>query len=261
MKNSLDWRDKLYGKISGGQLEQMLAALSECWESRALYKPTSNVDEAMERIAKLTAVPNWVVFYQRPFLELVAHFIELTGTVDALKDAVASADPIGAVTKVIDAIPDEPPDHPAAFPIAFALIGTLEGIARYSRTINDMLASIGETGDIAALQQALSVDSTIITLPLCQAMLRYGQLTGDPSFAKALLRAIEGPHKKRLVYPKLRWAEYLLRDSDAFEACSQDEIFELLVVHLRLYGDDVEHKDAKKALFTLFRKWRKEAGI
>lgn len=261
MTKTVDWRDKRYGKISGDQLEQLLSALSECWEGRSLYRATENPEEAMERIAKLAAVPNWTGFYQRPFEELLASFVKVTGSEDALKKAAASADPIGAEMAVVSQIPHEPPAHPAAMPIAFALIGTLEAVARYSRTVNEMLEAFRERLDFDALGQALSVDSIIITLPVCQAMLRYGQLTGDASFAKDLMRAIEGPHQKRLVYPQLRWAEYLLRDNGAFEACSQDEIFELLVVHLKLYGDDAEHKDAKKALFMLFRKWRKEAGI
>lgn len=255
------WRTKAYGKITGGQLEEILAAFSTHWDGRSLYSPTDDPEEALRRIAKLSAIPNWVGFYERSPLEMLAMFVAITGIADGIQQAAASADPYAIVADVAAAIPDEAPDHPAALPLVVALVTNLEAVARYSRTINDMLAALRERGDFEALGQALSIDSAIITLPLCQAMLKYGQLTGDPSFADNMLGAVKGPNKKRLVYPKLRWAEYLLRDRGAFDACSQDEIYALIVVYLKLYGDDREHKDAKKALFMLFRRWWKEAGI
>lgn len=261
MMESPSWRNKLYGKITGGQLADVLAALSGYWAQRALYLPTDDPEEALARIGRLTAVPNWTGFYSHSLMEMLVMFVSVTGTGEAIRQASTSADPFTAVLHAIDAVPDEPPDDPAALALAMAFIANLEAIARYSRTINDMLAELRERGDLQVLGQALSIDSAILGLPFCQAMLKYGQLTGDPSFADELLGAAKGPHKRRLVYPSLRWAEYLLRDRGAFEACSQDDIYELVVVHLKLYGDDAEHKDAKKSLFALFRKWWKEAGI
>jgi hypothetical protein len=88
------------------------------------------------------------------------------------------------------------------------------------------------------------------------------QMSGSTKELASFLQAVaHGPHKTRLVYPELRWAEYLLRDQGAFDNCTQDEIHELIVVHLKLYDDDSKLKDSKKALFMLFRKWRKESGI
>ena len=66
----------------------------------------------------------------------------------------------------------------------------------------------------------------------------------------------QGPHKGRIPYQELRWMEYLLREQGAFRACKQQEIFDLLVRDLKVYGNDSDHADAKKALFALFRKWR-----
>ena len=173
--------------------------------------------------------------------------------------AAASDDKIEAVGKVMESIPDAAPDHPLAMPLAWVLWANLEAVARYSRTINEMLAA-SVRGDKKAFFDALSVDSQIVSLPECLASLRLGQLVGDQSFAEEVFKSISGPHKARLVYPKLRWAAYMLRDQGAFEACSQDEIYELIVQRLKLYGGDSEHKDAKKSLFMLFREWRKQAG-
>lgn len=261
MSNLNDWRSQAYGKITGGQLESVLASFSECWNERAQYASADSSEDAWRRISKLASVPNWVTLYNCPLLDMCGKFVAVTGTADAIQKAAASSDPYAAVTEAIAAIPDEPPNHSVALPLAMALVANLEAVAHYSRTINDMLTALRERADFDALEQALSIDSVVITLPICQAMLRYGQLSADSSFAQELLGAVTGPHKKRLVYPKLRWAEYLLRDRGAFDVCSQDEIYELIVVHLKLYGDDSEHKDAKKSLFMLFRKWWKDAGI
>jgi len=256
-----DWHRQAYGKITGGQLETVLASFLRCWSERTQYASADDPEVAWRRITKLASVPNWVTLYNCPLLELFGKFVAVTDTAEAIQRAAASADPYAAIAEAIEALPEDAPDHPAAVPLAMACVANLEAVAYYSRTINDMLAALRERADFEALGQALSIDSVVITLPICQAMLRYGQLSADSSLAQELLGAVTGPHKKRLVYPKLRWAEYLLRDCGAFDACSQDEIFELIVVHLKLYGDDREHKDAKKSLFMLFRKWWKEAGI
>lgn len=254
------WRTKTFGKITGGQLEGILAGFGGYWEQHSTLPPSSTMEEAFKRIAKLAAVPSWLGFYERPLVELAAYAAAITGTSEAIRVASAAADPYAAVSDVIANIPEEAAEHPLALPLSFALVANLEAIARYSRSINEMIISARERGDLEALSHALSIDSALLAMPLCQAMLKYGQLTGDDLFAKVVFKAIRGPHKKRLAFPKLRWAEYILRDRNAFRECTEDELFELLVVHLRLYPDDTERKDAKKALFAMFRKWREEPG-
>ena len=116
-------------------------------------------------------------------------------------------------------------------------------------------------GDVEALFAALSVDSLVSTMPFFQAAMRLGQLSGDPGFAEGVFASVKGPHKKRYEYPELRWAEYLLRDQGAFEGCSREEIYELVVEHLMLYDAAGRKEDAKAGLFKLFRTWQKQAGI
>ncbi len=258
MRNPAKWRQKPYGKITGGQLERILADFSEMWEDRIQHF-SREPEDLEERLQKLAAIPNWVELYRHPLLEILGMIAVVTNTTAALRQVAVSEDKIEALAKVVEAIPDDIPDHPLAMPLAWVLLANLEAVARYSRTVNEMLTAAAE-GDERALFDALSVDSHLVSLPGCLAALRVGQLYHDHSFTDAVFKAIKGPHKRRLVYPKLRWAEYLLRDQGAFEACSEDELFDLIVVRLKLYGSGVEHKDAKKALFALFRKWRKEAG-
>lgn len=256
MAEDQSWRSRLYGKITGGQLERVLADFSEIWEDRTRHF-SEEPDNLEERLKNLAAIPNWVELYRRPLLEIFAMIAVVTNTVPDLEHVAASEDKIEALAKMVKAIPDEVPDHPLGMPLAWVLLANLDAVARYSRTVNDMLAAAAR-GNGQAFFDALSVDSQLVSLPGCLAALRLGQLHRNHFFAEAVFASIRGPHKRRSIYAKLRWAEYLLRDQGAFEACTQDELYELLVIRLELYGE-AEHKDPKRSLFELFRKWKKAA--
>lgn len=260
-RRSLDWRFQKYGRISGSDIERCLGLFCEVWRERSEWQ-TGDPDEAkwFESVQKIMQVPNWTVFYQDSLVVLLAKIAYVSGLADTISKAGEAEDPAAFLLDSLDSIPDEAPDHPAAVPMAFAMIGNLDAIARYSMSINDMVEACKQ-GDLNSLFLALSVDSLISTMPFFQAALRLGQLSGDSSFAGEIFKAIKGPHKKRLEYPQLRWTEYLLRDQGAFEACSKQEIYELVVEHLRIYDPMGTKADAKAALFKLFRTWQKEAGI
>lgn len=191
---------------------------------------------------------------------LLAKIAVVAGLGPKLAEAVNASNPAAFMLDAVDVLPDEAPDHPAALPLAFAMIGNLDAIACYSRSVNDMIEQ-ARNGDAEALFAALSVDSMVLTMPFFQSALRLGQLSGDASFAEQVFAAIKGPHRKRFEYPELRWVEYLLRDQGAFEACSKQEIYELVVEHLKVYDVSGVKEDAKAGLFKLFRTWQKQAGI
>ncbi|MBW8312568.1 MAG: hypothetical protein K0M64_11110 [Rhizobium sp.] len=255
------WEEKLYGRITGRAIARCLAMFQEIWAERAAWQ-ISQQDESqwLKAFQRLAAVPNWTVYYQDTLIELLAKIAVVSGIGPILKDAVEATDPIAFLLDAVDSMPDEVPEHPATLPLAFAMIGNLDAIACYSRSINDMIQT-AKQGDINALFAALSVDSMVSTMSFFQVGLRLGQLSGDSSSAEQVFRAIKGPHKKRLEYPELRWAEYLLRDQGAFETCSREEIYELVVEHLKIYDTTGANEDAKASLFKLFRSWQKQAGI
>jgi hypothetical protein len=250
----------LYGRLTGAEIELILEKFDEIWSDRAQFCKDSPEATLVTRIPKLARIPNWVSFYQLSLVELLGRIVVVAGVSDELLEAAKSDNPRAAAMDAMKSMPEEAPDHPDALPAAFAMIGNLDAIARYSRSINDMLSAASNKQDANALFQALSVDSYISSMAGVQALLRLGQLYNDPSFASAVFAAIRGPHKARKVYAKLRWAEYLLRDQGAFESCSQEEIHDLVVNRLKIYDDDTKKKDSKKALSMLFRKWQKEAG-
>ncbi len=213
-----------------------------------------------EALLKLIAIPSWTGFYQDTFVTLLAKMSVMSGLAPTLSEAVAAENPTAFLLDAASSLPDEAPDHPAALPLAFAMIGNLDAIACYSRSINDMIEAAKE-GDVGSLFAAISVDSLVTTMPFFQSAMRLGQLSGDPSVANEVFKAIKGPHKKRFEYPELRWVEYLLRDQGAFDSCSKQEIYELIVEHLKIYDVAGEKEDAKAGLFKLFRSWQKQAGI
>lgn len=258
---SSDWKRRKYGRISGGDIERALGMFREVWSERLTWADVSQDEEKWwESVQKLIPVVNWTPFYQLTLIELLARIAVVSGVADTLLAAVESSDPTSFILDAVNEIPDAAPNHPEAMPLAFAMIGNLDAIATYSRSINDMIAACKD-GDVEALFQALSVDSYISTMPFFQASMRIGQLSGDASAAELVLKSIKGPHRKRAEYPELRWAEYLLRDQNAFGSCTREEIYTLVVEHLGIYDPGGNKKDAKAALFKLFRNWQLEAGI
>lgn len=257
----MDWQARLYGRISGADLATCLRVFKDCWVDQEAWQKSRDPANWLESIEKLATVPNWVLLYDRTLVELVARLVSITGTTEALVKAAQEGRVVDGMLEALDDLPDEAPNHPDAMPLAFAMIGNLQAIAIYSRTVNDMLKSCRETGDLSSLFDAVSVDSIVITLPFFQAALRMGQLSGDATAANDIFSAVKGPHRKRLIYPELRWAEYLLRDQGAFEACSKEDLYDLIVVHLKLYDPTASKLDPKAGLFKLFRSWQKQAGI
>lgn len=257
-----DWTSRSYGRISGGQIEKCLSVFREIWAECESWSETLSDEAAWARaLEKIVCVPSWVNFYQDDFVELLAKVIAVAGFTDQLSAAVRSRDPIGSMLEMTSDIAGEAPDHPASMPLAFATLGNLQAIARYSRSINDMIVACREKGDIQSLLNAVSIDAYIVSMPFFMAGMRLGQLNRDQSFAEATFKAIVGPHGHRLEYAELRWVEYLLRDQGAFDACSREDIYELCVVHLGVYDPSGSKKDPKAALFARFRAWQKEAGI
>lgn len=250
-----------YGRISGDEISRCIQMFREVWTLRGEWQQINGDDQKWrEALEKLITIPSWTVFYQDSLVDLLAKIYVVAGLAPKLTEAVGAPNPTAFLLDAVDSLPDEAPDHPAALPLAFAMIGNLDAIACYSRSINDMVAQ-ASAGDVDSLFAALSVDSMISTMPFFQAALRLGQLSSDPAFAESVFASIKGPHKKRYEYPELRWAEYLLRDQGAFESCSREEVYELVVEHLRLYDAAGTKEDGKAALFKLFRTWQKQAGI
>ena len=231
------------------------------WAERCSWPAQEIASEKwLSSVLKIAEIPSWLPLYRESLGALISRLVVIAGVSEQFVAAVKDAQPIGKVLDLLGQLPDDPPVDPNAMAVVFALVGNLEAISHYSRSVTDMFLAI-ENGEIEALFQALSVDSHLVSLPFFQAALRLGQINGDASAAEEIFKAIRGPHRKRASYPKLRWVEYLLRDQGAFDTCTREEIYELCVVHLRVYDPSGEKKDPKAALFSRFRTWQKEAGI
>lgn len=256
-----DWRAKQYGRITGGDIERLLATFDAAWAERSTW-PAQEVGtkDWFRSLSKLMSIPNWIPLYRDSLGVLLGRLVTQAGIGPEFVAAARSDRPVEMLLELAEQIPDDPPGDANAMAVVFAMVGNLDAIATYSRSINDMFVA-GERGDIGAMFQALTVDSYLVSLPFFQAALRLGQLNNDPSAAAEIFKAVRGPHRKRSEYPKLRWVEYLLRDQGAFKECSREEIYDLCVVHLLVYDPSGTKKDPKAALFARFRSWQKEAGI
>jgi len=132
----MDWRSQRYGRITGAEIEQWLEILNEVWAERESWKELAEDDEKIGAfVGKLVQVPNWINFYNDTLVELIAKIAIAAGLSDKLIAGATSAEPTVEILNLIDELPDEAPEHPAAMPLAFAMIGNLDAIATYSRSI------------------------------------------------------------------------------------------------------------------------------
>ena len=220
-------------------------------------------NDTPEFLAELAKAPNWAVYYQESFETVMARFFIMTQSVEMISKLAEQEFPSDTAKLEVDEYfkGKETSEHPQFLSLFFAMQGNIEAITRFSCTMNDLLKRFENDQCIESLAKAASIDTAILSLPASQRLMKFLQFSGKTEALLEFFRFVgKGPHKTREPYQDLRWAEYLLREQKAFDVCSQDEIFDLLVNGLKIYGNDGEHKDSKKALFMLFRKWRKESG-
>jgi hypothetical protein len=215
-------------------------------------------EEASRFWAELAKNPSWGLYYLESFVTLLARFMVMSDSASVITSIAAHEFPAdhfaSELTAHLDSV--EAPDDARLIPMFFALVGNAEAITRFSCTMNDLLVQ-AQRGDMVALARAASIDVGVLALPACQFPMKALQFTHQHDELAHFLNAVaQGPHQGRAPYRELRWIEYLLYEQGAFGACTQSEIYELVVDGLRIYGTDSDHKDSKKALFALFRKWR-----
>jgi hypothetical protein len=258
--SAASWRSKRYGRILGSTVEEHLemfrTVIAQGEEMRARVGSTDGA-KFWEELGKN---PTWANFYLQPFVHLLARFAVMSNTAEAITELAKREFPSDHVKDELYSKLDEvePPDSPLLIPMFLAVLGNMESITRFSCTLDELLVKAA-AGDVDALAKAASIDTGVLSLPICQLPLKLLQLTREHSSLRAFLASVaQGPHQGRIPYQELRWVEYLLREQGAFEACTQTDIYELIVDGLKVYGDDSDHRDAKKALFATFRKWRKQ---
>lgn len=257
---NLSWRERRYGRISGAAIEHALAFYDSAKEIRSGLDPLQNSEAYGRLVRHMCTVPNWAHFYTRPFSELLLAVIGGAGLTDIVRAAAKDSEPQISFINASSGGPLEQDLPPNVMSAVFAMVGNMEAIGRYSMSINDMLRLAAQRQDPQLIRQAISVDAYVLTLPLVITQLRIGQMFGDMSGPEIFISGLRGPDKRRGVYTKLRWLEYLLREMGAFQSCTEAEIHDLVVTRLGLYDDDTKLGDSKKALSALFRKWQKAIG-
>lgn len=249
----------MYGRITGNELERLLRVFNEIWKDRGAFAaPRDDLDGWWDSVGNIVDIPNWAPLYELELVRLIAVLVTQSGF--SKEFVAAAAGGVGPLIDLSEQLSEGPAPSRDALPAAMAMLGNLEAISVYSRGINDMVKAAKE-GDLEALVQAASIDSYVLCFPFFLAGMRVDQLSGQSDFTNVVMRSLAGPHQRRYEYVTLRWAEYLLRDQGAFEACSREEIYVLLVEHLKMYDPSGTKKDPKAALFAMFKKWQKQAGI
>lgn len=258
---SIDWRLKRYGRILGKEVERQLFAFREFSREGQELRALLMTEDAAKFWRELAKSPTWAHYYQESFTTLIARFVALAKAGDVVRSMAQREFPADHVDDLEAHLGehDPPSECPELIGLLFALMANLEAIALFSCTMNELLLRAQSHACFQSLARAASIDVGVLSLPNAQFAMKAMQLVGETELLSEFLGAVaQGPHKGRIPYQELRWMEYLLREQGAFRACSQQEIYDLLARDLKVYGDDREHPDAKKALFALFRKWRLE---
>jgi hypothetical protein len=134
---------------------------------------------------------------------------------------------------------------------------SLQCMQTYSVSLNDLLQRVKDGNDLA-FRRAVGIDPTIIQAPTMQRRLAFAVIEKDKKFLSLYRAAIaNGPHKARATYSELRLVELMMRELGAFKNLSQEEIHDVVVSDLRLYGR--KDSDNLKGLFALIANWRKDA--
>lgn len=257
----VDWRKKRYGRILGEDAERQLSVFREFAREGEELRELLTTKKAVKFWREFAKSPAWGHYYQEPFERLVARFIVLANAGDVVKSIAQHEFPVDHIGELEAHLDQQelPGECPELIGLLFALMGNLDAIGLYSCTVKDFLDRVVSQSCVMSLARAASIDTGVLSLPVSQAVMKALQFQGEhEALAEFLGIVAQGPHKRRIPYQELRWMEYLLREQGAFRKCKNREIFELLATHLKVYGSDADHADAQKAMFELFRKWRKE---
>jgi hypothetical protein len=102
----------------------------------------------------------------------------------------------------------------------------------------------------------VSIDRSIVACPIIADRIARAELENDEDFFKKLSTSMKGPTEKFWgAYKDLRYAFYLLRDSDV-DQLSAAQLEELFIHQLKLYSDT---PSARRNIRELFAKSKKKS--
>lgn len=210
---------------------------------------------------------SWAEFYELPFPTLVFLLFAAFGWGSVLVNA-ESVDEIFDRLRRLDAATDDPEafahlGEPTIhlcelmFGLGFCADFNLKSVSTYSVSMNALVARVRQGND-ASFFKAVRIDPSVIQAPTMARRLAFAQIQHDRKFLSLYRSAInKGLDKRREVYADLRLIHTVLGEIQHFGKLSRDEIHDVVVNDLRLYGK--KDSDTFKNLFALMDTWKRES--
>jgi hypothetical protein len=174
---------------------------------------------------------SWSALYELPFASLAAVAIVAMGDLRTLQTCAAQADPQEAILNWAESY--EPASQEGVTPdqailvvaCIFAIVHCWAAVGWYSTSLCTLIER-ARGGDDESFLRAVSVDPSCLCGPTGSARLSRAVMQSDTRFLKQVRRQLMGPNRLRYDYSKHRVAEFILRDSGAFEVRgNREEIF------------------------------------
>jgi hypothetical protein len=255
-------KEKSLGNLSPDQLSRTLAMLEGMDGWGDLYQLLRQKPRFRRLIESRRVKFSWSLAYEFDYVIMVGALVWIVGEQAAVDRILGAEDRHEEVLKMAEEDPVEPIARAKAAKVLWAtallmaLIKSTECLTLYSVTINELVSRAGE-GDAEALFKAVRVDPSVLTCPSIGSQLSLAVMRRDRKFLRRLKAALDGPHKGRKPYRKLRFTGLVLEESGALALGNRDHIFDVVANQLRLY--EQQRGDPFKGLFTQFNRWKAES--
>lgn len=210
---------------------------------------------------------SWAELYELPFPTFVFLLFAATGWASVLLPAESADEVFDRLRRLDEATDDpeafahlgEPSIHLCALMLGLGCCGdfNLKAVSAYSSSINALVERVRQGND-ASFFKAVRIDPSVIQAPTMARRLAFAQIQHDRKFLSLYRSAInKGLDKRREVYADLRLIHTVLGEIQHFGKLSRDQIHDVVVNDLRLYGK--KDSDTFKNLFALMDTWKRES--
>lgn len=255
---------KSLGKLSYDQLRRTLKLANEQPTLQNLGELVGSRPRFRKVVEDAGEVFGWAWAYDLTLPELIVLLFLAMDTQDVLVNAIMSDDPQEAILALAESdedLPSTSDDVPMwrkllVLELLIALFKTLDCYRSYSQPLCDLVAK-ARAGSVQALCNAARIDATVLSTPSIAQIVSEATLHGDRKLLRQIKGAYATPRKKLVMYADLRLVEVLFHEACTFIEAKPELIYDVVVNQLRMY--DHRGEDPRKALLTLFKRWRESA--
>ncbi len=210
-------------------------------------------------LSESKGIYTWHDYYELPFLEHIAHYINGLGLTKAITEISASPNPQKTLLhspKANSAIEEalrnsdvlKSKGRHFVYALQISVFNSLRSLMAYGHYLNDLVAE-ARKGDVEALFRAIRIDPTVISTKTAATYLVLAETVDDAAFFNELKKALKGKLGKteNANFQKMRVVMRVLVETGAGRL-TDDQLYKLFVEELRFYAANSKSRDVIKAL-------------